>query len=73
MDVTEIIDITHKSKYFQNEPLKEKAAQEKILTDLPVNVTIESAISYYTTHAAGEYETLYKRTAQWLKMVLHKT
>lgn len=36
-------------------------------TDVPVNVTIESAIEYFRSHAHGEYTTLYSFTADTLE------
>jgi hypothetical protein len=69
----EVRDITVKSRYHQRDIKEyEEPVKEKRFTDIPLNVTIEAAIGFYTNHAQGELGTLYKRTASWLRLLLQK-
>lgn len=70
-------DITHKPKRYQNQVADEIASVATVKGDtidinlgVPQSVTLESAISYYTSHATGQNAHLYNRTAQWLKELL---
>lgn len=67
-------DITHKPKRYQNDidnGLKPKVINKHLVevdisSSVPQFVTLEQAISYFSTHAAGEFKALYTRTAEWL-------
>lgn len=43
------------------------SAPPDIISEVPQNVTIERAISFFEKNAAGEYERLYKFTAKALR------
>ena len=69
-------DISHKPKRMQSEVANEIASvttvdgTPEIHMNVPQSCTLESAISYYESHAKGEYAKLYKRTALWLRELL---
>ena len=69
------IDITHKTRRYQQDietegDFKEESGEINERT-IPINVTLESAISFYEKYAEGECEVLYRRTANWLKMLFN--
>lgn len=79
-----VIDITHYSKRTQagnvlragtafSKPVVDTAPMTK---DIPVAVTIETAIQYFNDNAVGEKSVLYKMTAEWLenyRSIAHST
>jgi len=69
------MDISYKCTRYQQD-IEVEDEHEEINTAeivIPVNVTLESAITFYEQHAEGVYELLYKRTANWLKMLFGNT
>ena len=74
-----VIDITHKPKRMQSDNLKAvnpvttAMDVEPSPSSIPASPTLERAISFYETHAEGEYRTLYLQTAKWLRDYMTKT
>lgn len=71
-------DITHHPKRTQAENILKAgtafhtvtdrgAVSEAVESDVPVNVTLESAIQYFRDHADGAYHNLYMFTADALE------
>lgn len=74
-------DITHKPRRTQQANLIAAGVTEKEsenndreygeVSSIPLHsVTLERAIAYYEANAKGEYLTLYKNTAKWLRQLL---
>ena len=72
----EVIDITHYSKRTQAgnliaagviKPVSNDESSPDVIRGVPQNITVETAIQYFRDNAVGEYERLYKATAQWLE------
>jgi len=70
---TKIIDVSHRTRRYQQDikGLDELSSNdgEKEEIQIPVNITLEAAIAFYEQYAVDKYEMLYKRTANWLKML----
>ena len=72
-------DITHKPKRMQNANIKAALKEETTVSlageesDVPKIVTLERAITYYESHAEGEYSNLYAQTAKWLREFMSRS
>ena len=72
-------DITHKPKRMQSANLKAVLREESTVSlageesNVPKIVTMERAITYYETHAEGEYANLYTQTAKWLREFMSRS
>lgn len=74
MNITQSVDITHKPKRFQNEVeekptptvINKRLVEVDISNSVPQYVTLEQAITYFSSHATGDFKALYARTADWL-------
>ena len=72
-------DITHKPKRMQSANLKAVLGEETTVSlageesDVPKIVTLERAITYYESHAEGEYANLYTQTAKWLREFMSRS
>ena len=75
--VNNVEDITHHPKRTQAGNIlaagtafmttTDQAKPEQRQTDIPLNVTMESAIEYFRSHATGEFTVLYSFTADALE------
>lgn len=75
--VNNVEDITHHPKRTQADNIlragtafvttTDQAKPENRQTDIPLNVTMESAIEYFRSHATGEYTVLYSFAADILE------
>ena len=66
-------DITHTSGRFQGDwgEETESAESDKIASrEVPKSVTVESAISFYESHAEGDVKNIYIQTAGYLRELL---
>lgn len=69
------VDITHHSKRTQAGNLIAAGVISTPNTEVPTttnstvpqNITVEVAIEYFKNNAIGDYERLYKATAEWLE------
>lgn len=43
------------------------ASEVADILNIPTNVTMETAIKFYRSHATGQFETLFTMTADWLE------
>lgn len=73
-----VVNITHKPKRMQGDNLRVMQSESPVefiveSTDVPQTATLERAISFYESHAEGEYRTLYLQTAKWLREYMSKT
>lgn len=57
-----------------SQPVKEGSAPNVLsasevadILNIPANVTLETAIKFYRSHATGQFETLFTMTAEWLE------
>ena len=74
-----VVDITHRPKRMQNDNLKSAGVSEMTTSSetgrecvVPQSCTLERVISFYETHAEGEYKNLYLQTAKWLREFMTK-
>lgn len=72
-DLFRVEDITKKPTRFQSDVIYEHNVPEDIsidMRDVPQNATIESAITFFESHATGEYRDLYLKTGLWLRTIM---
>lgn len=72
-DLFRVEDITKKPTRFQSEVADDFTTHEETVIDthdVPQNATIESAITFFESHATGEYRDLYLKTGLWLRTIM---
>lgn len=74
-----VVDITHRPKRLQGDNIKKmigdspNESMDNLTPIVPQVVTLERAISFYESHAEGEYQMLYTQTAKWLREFMSRT
>lgn len=73
------VNITHKPRRLQADNLinsgrmteEDKEDSPDVMSSVPLHsITLERAIEYYELNAVGEFATLYRSTAKWLRQLL---